>query len=359
MSGAPRYLQNYQQIWRTDAKAANLAWWKEARFGLFIHYGLYSQLSQGEWVQFHNKIPVSEYEALAQTFAPARFDADFITDLALEAQMRYVNLVSCHHDGFCLWSSHVEPFNSVNAPAGRDLVAELAEACDRKGLGLFTYYTFMQNWRHPYFLSRDYFPTARPAYEQPDPHYAFSRIEDFQRYVDYVRACLTELLNQFGPLAGMWLDLIMGYYAQPDLMPVDEIYAMIREQQPHILVSFKQGATGTEDFATPEHRFQSLEEKARERSGERAAQVARVAWERNRHKHNEICATMQEQGWGYVRDTAHRSEESVWELLRHAGAHDCNLLLNVGPLPDGSIHPDDVAVLRAVGKRIRRDGFPT
>ncbi len=84
--------------------------------------------------------------------------------------------------------------------------------------------------------------------------------------------------------------------------------------------------------------------------------MAKDAWEANRHKHNEICATMQEPGWGYVEDTPHRSEESVWELLGHAGAHGCNLLLNVGPLPDGSIHPDDVSVLRAVGKRIRSEG---
>jgi alpha-L-fucosidase len=358
MSTAPRYLQDYAAIWERDPKEASLAWWKNARFGLFIHYGLYSQLGEGEWVQFHNRIPVSEYERLAESFAPTRFDADFITDLALESEMRYVNLVSCHHDSFCLWSSMAEPFNSVNSPARRDLVAELADACRRKGLGFFTYYTFMQNWRHPYFLSRDYFPTARPAYPQPEPQYRFSRVEDFARYVAYVRACLTELLTQFGPLAGMWLDLIMGYYAQPDLMPVEEIYAMIRELQPHILVSFKQGATGNEDFATPEHRFQSLEEKARERSGERAATVAREAWERNRHKHNEICATMQEQGWGYVENVEHRSEESVWSLLTHAGSHDCNLLLNVGPLPDGSIHPDDIAVLRATGKRIRSEGYP-
>ncbi len=357
MSAVPRYLDNYGTLWSTNPKEANLAWWRDARFGLFIHYGLYSQLKRGEWVQFHERIPVSEYEKLAETFDPGRFDADFITDLAAEAEMRYVNLVSCHHDGYALWNSRVEPFNSVRT-VGRDLVGELAEQCAAKGLGFFTYYTYHQHWRHPYFLSREYYPTARPDYPTPEPAYKFSKPSDFDRYVEYAHECISELLSGYGPITGMWLDLIMGHYACPHMMPVEETYALIRKLQPHCLISFKQGATGTEDFATPEQHFHSLEERARVAYGEEAARVAREAWERNRGKHNEICATLQRTKWAYSEGETHLDAREVRGLIAHALSHDANLLLNVGPLPDGSFPEEDVATLKEVGKRIRAEGWP-
>lgn len=354
----PNFLQDYASTWEQDPHQANLAWWRNAKFGLFIHYGLYSQLGRGEWVMFQERIPLAEYEKLYDTFTAKKFDADFITDLALEAEMRYVTLVSCHHESFCLWDSQVEPYNSVNSPARRDLVGELAEQCHKKGLGFFTYYTYMINWRHPYFLSREYFPMARPAYAQPEPRYQFSQLSDFDRYIEYAHAHLTELLTRYGPLAGMWLDIIMAYYAQPDLVPVEQTYALIRKLQPHILISFKQGATGDEDFATPEQKFHSLEERARQSFGERAAQVARAAWDKNRHKHNEVCATLQKGAWGYQADAEHLNVGELYARLGYAHAHQCNLLANVGPLPGGEIHPDDIATLRAIGKRIRAKGWP-
>ena len=358
MSTVPAYLKDYSSLWSQNPQAANLAWFKEAKFGLFIHYGLYSALGTGEWSQLRRTIPIAEYEKLRDNFTASQFDADFITDLALEAGMSYVNLVSCHHDSFCLWDSKVEDFNSINSPAGRDLVAELAEQCQKKGLGLFTYYTYMLNWRHPYFMSRDYFDWARPAYDKPEPRYKFRTVDDLEIYFDYVHNCITELLTDYGPLAGMWLDLIMGYYAQPDLVPVEETYALIRRLQPHTLISFKQGATGDEDFATPEKHFHSLEERAQEAFGARAGEIARLAWEKNRHKHNEVNAPLQKGAWGYQHDAPHMNADEAWQLLGHALSNDCNLLLNVGPLADGQFHPEDVATLRAVGERIRREGWP-
>ncbi len=358
MQPIPSYLARQAARWHHDPHAANLEWFRQARFGLFIHYGLYSQLGRGEWVQFADKIPLAEYEQLSQSFDPAGFDADFITDLACEAEMKYVNLVTCHHDSFCLWDSRCEPFNSVNAPCGRDLVGELAAACAKKGLGLFAYYTYHLNWRHPKFLSRDHFPMARPDYPQPEPRYTFRGLEDFREYVDYVHTALTELLTGYGPLAGVWLDLISGYYAKPDLMPVRDTYALVRRLQPHALIAFKQGATGDEDFATPERHFHSMADRARELYGERSAQVAAAAWAKNQGKHNEICATLQDKAWGFAADARHIGPDEVERQLGQAAAHDCNLLLNIGPLPDGRVHPDDIATLRAVGARIRSQGWP-
>lgn len=137
MTPTPSYLQSYEALWKSDPHAANLEWFRDARFGLFIHYGLYSALGKGEWVQFNKKIPVAEYARLQEGFRAENFDGDFIADLACEAGIKYVNLVTCHHDSFCLWDSKVEPFNSMNAPCGRDLVGEMAAACAKKGLGLF------------------------------------------------------------------------------------------------------------------------------------------------------------------------------------------------------------------------------
>lgn len=358
MQTVPSYLSAYANQWDKDPKSAGLAWWSEAKFGLFIHYGLYSQLAEGEWVQFHRPIPVAEYEKLADTFDPSGFDADFITDLALEAEMKYVNLVTCHHDSFALWDSKTEPFNSLRTKAGRDLVGELATACDKKGLGFFTYYTYHANWRHPYFLSRDYYPMARPDYPRPEPAYKLTCDKDFDKYVEYAHACMSELMTNYGPIAGMWLDLISGYYAAPDMMPVEKSYELVRSLQPQTLISFKHGATGTEDFGTLEQHFHTLEDQIRKNYGERAAAIAHNAWEKNLPKHNEICATLQRSKWAYAITEEHLDPEEVRGLLAHAHSHNANLLLNTGPLPDGSIPQADIDTLREVGAAIRAKGWP-
>jgi alpha-L-fucosidase len=349
----PSYLKEYNALYSRNPKEAALQWFREARFGLFMHYGVYSLLARGEWVMLRECIPVAEYSKLKDRFYAGNFDADFITDLALEAEMRYINITSKHHDSFCLFRTQQTAFNSVDSPANRDLIAELAEQCRLKGLGLFLYYSLYADWRHPYFYSREAgWDNARPAYEKPEPSYKWNKDEDFKYYLDYARNHLQEILTQYGPLAGIWLDPIMGFYSRPDLFPIDEIYAFIRNLQPQVLISSKQGANGDEDFAAPErsghsmaHRLEKAEHKA----------VARKAWEKNKDKHNEICDTLQPRVWGYKQADSgqHRNADEVIEMLKAAWSADCNLLLNTGPLPDGSIDATDVNTLREVGKRIR------
>ena len=353
----PTYLKNYQAIWNENPRQANLAWFSQARYGLFLHYGLYAQLGRGEWVQFHERIPLDEYDNLYQTFDPRGFDVDFITDLACEAEMRYINLTSIHHEGFALWDSKVEPWNSMNA-AGRDLVAELAEACDEKGLGFFTYFTYMINWRHPFSLPPDLFRMGRPAYAFEEPRYKLTGVDQYSEFLDYIHRLLEELLALPYPLAGMWLDIIAAYYLNPDLVPVDRTYALIRERRPEALLSFKNGATGEEDFGAPEHSGTSQGERYRKQGNVAAADRADRAWERIRHKHNEICSTLQDKAWGYNRAARHLSADEVWGFLGYAGSINCNLLLNTGPLADGSIHEGDAQTLREVGRRIRAHGWP-
>lgn len=357
MSKCPNYLKEYAELWARDPHAANLAWFRNAEFGLFMHYGLYSQLERHEWVMEREKVPVAEYAKLFDTFDPSAFDADAITDLALEAGMRYVNITACHHEGFCLWDSKVEPFNSKRA-CGRDLLRELGEACDRKGLGFFCYFTHMTNWRHPYALTRDLVGAGRPNYPDGDPVYRLTKPEEWTEYWKWSHGCIRELCELDYPVAGIWLDLIRFYYLQPELTPIEDTYALIRQTRPETLISFKQGATGDEDFASPEFHFRSQGAGLRKEGREKSAAIADAAWEKNKVKHNEICMTLQEGGWGYNKGVPHKDADTIWGNLAYARANNCNLLANTGPLPDGSLHGDDVATLREVGRRIRELGYP-
>lgn len=357
----PPYLADYADLYAHDPRGAALAWFREARFGLFMHYGLYSITGRGEWDMFLSKIPVADYAKLKDQFTASRFDADFITDLACEAGMRYVNLTTRHHESFCLFDTKHSDFNSVQSPAKRDLVAELAEQCRKKSLGLFLYYSYALDWRHPYFFPRENtIWIARPEYPAPDPSYRWEKEEDFAHYMDFVHGQITELLTNYGPVAGLWFDPMMAYYARPDLFTIRDTYALIRRLQPQALISFKQGATGEEDFASPEREGQSLAKKVEELFGPERAALPRQVWELNKAKHNEICDTLAPRAWGYHHDQSkvHIGPDEARQRLARAFAQNCNLLLNTGPLPDGSIHAGDEATLRAMGARIRQEGWP-
>lgn len=360
MSAIPSYLQGYETLYAENPRRAAQAWFADAHFGLFMHYGLYSLLGRHEWVMYRETIPIPEYEALTSQFTAEHFDADMITDLALDAEMRYVTITTRHHDSFCLFDSQVSDYTSAHSAAQRDLIGELAEQCRAKGLGLFLYYSYAADWRHPYFYPRSVFRIARPDYPNPEAVYKWRTDEDFRHYVDFMHAQLRELLTNYGPVAGIWLDPIMGYYARPDLFPIEETYALIRSLQPQTLIAFKQGANGDEDFSSPERSGHSLADRVREQIGPEAAEVAQRAWDKNQGKHNEICDTLQPGAWGYTADDdgSHHTPDEVLDMLADAASQTCNLLLNTGPLPDGSIHPEDAHTLREVGKHIRAHGWP-
>lgn len=348
---APLYLEAYETQYQRSPREASVAWFRQARFGLFMHYGLYSALGHGEWVMLHEKIPVAEYAKLKDRFTADKFDADHITSLALAAGMKYVNLTSRHHDGFSLFATKQSDFSSMNSPARRDLVGELAEACRRKGLGLFLYYSYAADWQHPYFYPREAgWVSARPAYAEPQPEYLWKTDADFRRYIDFTHAQLRELLTQYGPLAGIWLDPLRGYLGRPDLFPIDETYALIRSLQPQCLISFKQGANGDEDFIAPER-------KADIQVG-KGGLVERIR-EKNQGKPVEICDTLQPAAWGHdIRSEGHhKTADDVMKMLASAKSRGANLLLNTGPLGDGSIHPDDQRTLREVGRRLKLEGL--
>lgn len=332
----PSFLRTVADRYAEHPRAAALHWFKEARFGLFLHYGLYSLLGRHEWVQLREKIPVAEYAKLKDRFTAENFDADFITDLALAAGMKYVNITTRHHDSFCLFDSKYTDFTSVNSPAKRDLIGELAAACRQKGLGFYLYYSHGRDWRHPHAPNNDQWGgSARPKYDVPDPHYKRGDEHDLEQYVQFMWNQITELLTNYGPIGGIWLDGIATPRSRPDkihLFRCQELYDHIHAQQPQVLVSYKQGLLGTEDFRAPERHWK----------GESEVPL-------------EICDTLQPRGWGYIQadDGKHKTPDEVMAMLERARSIPANLLLNTGPLPDGSIQSEDVTTLREVGRRLK------
>ena len=347
----PPYLSAHGEAYGVDPRRAALAWFREAKYGLFLHYGLYSLLGRHEWVQLEEKIRVADYARLADRFTAENFDADKIAELAEESGMRYVNLTTRHHDSFCLFRTAQTAFNSVTgAPARRDLVGELAEACAKRRLGLCLYYSHGRDWKHPHAPNNDQWGgKARPGYEPPEPTYAVGAVHDLDRYLEFMREQIRELLTQYGPVAAIWLDgIAVPLSGEPARFKTQQLYDFIRSLQPQVLISYKQGLTGTEDFFAPEHHVPTSADP-KPKQGMIASQPGKLI---------EICTTMAPGSWGYKQDTAgkHLNAGQVWEKLQHARQRGANLLLNTGPLPDGSLDPEDVTVLREVGARLRREG---
>jgi len=210
-------------------------------------------------------------------------------------------------------------FKSTNSAAGRDLVGELAIQCRKKGLGLCLYYSHGRDWRHPNAPG-----SMARGKNQP---------MEIQKYLDFMSAQVTELLTNYGPIAAIWLDGIGTAREYKEQLKAQELYDLVHSLQPQVLVSYKQGFTGTEDFMAPERH-----------------------WEGTPTKPLEICNTMQPYSWGYDRadEGRHRGPDAIMKMLKHAAEMPANLLLNTGPLPNGAIHPDDIKTLREVGRRLRQ-----
>lgn len=344
-SQIPSYLKGYEDVYAENPRKAAIEYFKAAKFGLFIHYGLYSLLEgkwQGEhvrpaeWVQLRGKIRVKEYEKLASKFTAEKFDADFITDMVLDAGMKYINLTTRHHDSFCLFDSKYTDFKSTNSPAKRDLVAELSEQCQKKGLGFYLYYSHGRDWRHPHAPNNDNWGgSARPKYEPNEELYNYDKDHDLQVYVEFMKNQVTELLTNYGPIGAIWLDGIGTPRSRPDnihLFKCQELYDHIHSLQPQVLVSYKQGLLGTEDFKAPERHFKGTSDVPLE-----------------------ICNTLQPYSWGYAQkdEEGHKSTADVIEMLKNAEQMKANLLLNTGPLPNGSIHSSDIKTLKEVGHYLR------
>lgn len=290
-----------------------MAWWREARFGIFVHYGLYSQLERMEWVQARENIPVEEYEKLAQTFAPKPGAPREWAKLAKAAGAKYMVLTTRHHEGFSLWDSKVNPYNSMNY-CKRDIVREFVDACREFDLKI-GFYSSLMDWHHP--------DGWRCAFDN----------EARRRFLDYIEALNTELLTNYGKIDILWYDV-------PEPMKSMEGWdSLARNQrmralQPHIIINDRSYLP--EDFGTPEEHL-----GAQDRD-----------WE--------ACMTFNGISWGYVdeeqaKEYAYTAPQII-RMLCHCSRNGGNLLLNVGPKPDGSVPADVVEPLTRVGDWLARNG---
>jgi len=298
-----------ENILTTDA---HVSWFTQARFGLFVHYGLYSLLGRGEWVRNREVIARDEYAALASQFTAERFDANALCDLALSAGMRYIVLTTMHHDGFRLYDTQLSDFCAARTAAKRDLIAELVAAARQKGLKLGLYHS-LNNW-----------------HDQPD---AVAALEDPAAYETFISRChqrIQELVTRYNPIDILWYDGWWPFDAQG--WRARQMNEMVRSIQPHILFNGRNGLPG--DFATPEQHV-SYPKPWR-------------PWE--------ACVTLNN-SWGFHGgDHDWKLPRQVIELLTTVANGKGNLLLNIGPRGDGSIPSEAAITLRQVGDWIGRCG---
>ncbi len=357
----PYYLKGYEAEYAKSPKEAALAWFKDARFGLFVHWGPASLYAQGEWVMYNKNIPLDEYVQKAREFKGEKFNAQDYVDLAVSAKMKYITFVAKHHDGYALWDSKASDYNSMDFTPQRDFVKELAVACRKAGLGFFIYYSVGLDWYHPYYLPRSMYNPARPRYDKQPAQYKYEKPEDFKHYMNFAKTQIMELCTQYGPIAGFWFDTVGGVYQYPDLFNIQEVYDMIHTIQPHALVVFKTGANGNEDFITGEGSMGSLAPLFKNAGLPQVVQdAADHSWENNKTKPAELNIPIQKLAWGYLESPRQRqkSKEEVWELLENCAKMNANLLLNIAPYPDGRIQEENIKTLKEVGERIEKSGFP-
>jgi alpha-L-fucosidase len=354
----PWFLEKHADLHARAPREASLAWFDEARLGMFIHWGVWGKYHKA-WAMYGNKIPLEEYQATARAVDASGFDAAAIVRLARESGMRYLTFVAKHHDGFSLWDSKATDFDSMDYPMKRDFVRELATECRKQSIPLFIYYSLGIDWTHPHFLPRELYTQARPHYATTPDWIRYRSPEDFEKYRAFCRAQLTELCTQYGPIAGFWFDPLGGVLGNADAFKVQEFYDLIHQHQPQALILFKTGATGTEDVLVGERKLESIASyyPGNAPQNRRIRELATAAWNKNSGKKAEVAVTSQG-SWEWSPKSRCLPADRLWEMLAAAAANNANLLLNFGPEIDGSI-PDDVArEFKLLGDRIRREGYP-
>ena len=221
---------NYMNETKED-KDARMEWWREARFGMFIHWGLYSvpagewkgETNHGEWIRTTAEIPIDEYDKFREQFNPVNFDAQEWVRMARDAGMKYIVITSKHHDGFCLFDSKQTDFDVMSTPFKRDILKELSEACQTDGIKMCWYHSIM-DWHHPDYLPRRGWETNRPA-----------EGADLNRYIKYMKSQLEELTSHYGKIGVLWFD---GEWEETWTHEYGvDLYNYVRNLQPDIIIN--------------------------------------------------------------------------------------------------------------------------
>jgi alpha-L-fucosidase len=319
-------------------------WFDSARFGMFIHWGAFSVPGSGEWVMNDRNITVTEYGRLQTIFNPVRFDANKWVSAAKRAGMQYITLITRHHDGFSDWDTKQSDWKITNTDWKQDAVKLIAEECQRQGIRLFVYYSLLDWYRsdYQYETGRTGHGTGRTAKS------------DWNHYIAFMKAQLTELLTQYGPIAGVWFD---GYW---DQLPNDqdktnkpnvdwhlpEIYSLIHQLQPQCLIGNNHHLS-----PIPGEDFQMFEKDlpGGNSTGFGGQSVSSLPLE--------TCETINN-SWGFnITDTRYKSSKELIRLLVKDAGYGANLLLNIGPLPNGEIQAAFTERLDSMGVWLKKNGY--
>lgn len=318
----------------SEANLKAREWFQNARFGMFIHWGVYSVLGDGEWVMNNRKMAVAEYEKLPPQFNPTEYNPAEWVALAKAAGMKYITITSKHHDGFAMFGTKQNHWNIVDAtPYKKDVLKALADECHRKGIKLFFYHSEL-DWHSP-----DYYPRGRTGQTAGRPESG-----DFNHYLEFMDNQLRELLTGYGEIGGIWFD---GWWDKPDAdWRLDRTYRLIHSLQPAALIG-----NNHHRLPFPGEDFQMFE---KDLPGQKTAEF-NTASEVGKLP-LETCDTISN-AWGYNKDDKHfKSSARLIQYLARAAGYSANFLLNVGPMPTGKIQPEFVERLQAVGRWVERNG---
>ena len=318
----PAAAQEKKLFSETDAqKAERMAWWTNDRFGMFIHWGIYSMAARHEWVKHNEHLTNEQYQKYFDFFNPVDFDPTTWARQAKAAGMKYAVLTTKHHDGFCLFDSKYTDYKATNTPAHRDLVREYVNAFRAQGMKIGFYYSLL-DWHHPDYTMDDVHPLTQTDTSQAN-YDRLNKGRDMRKYRQYLRDQITELLTNYGKIDVLWLDWTWGKDDRRGKHAEDwgavELIKLVRKLQPGIIINNRLGLDDYEDggdFVTPE-------------------QVSSAELAKYKGKTWETCQTFSG-SWGYYRDEdTWKTHRQLLDLLITSAANGGNLILNVGPTARG------------------------
>jgi alpha-L-fucosidase len=335
---------NAQQHYKpTASNLASRKDFQDMKFGMFIHWGAFSVLSDGEWVMNTKNIKVEDYKRLKDIFNPTAFDAKKWVAAAKSAGMKYITLITRHHDGFSNWDTKQSDWKITETPYGKDIVKQMADECHKEGIKLFLYYSLLDWSRNDY------------QYATGKTGKGTGRTEkgNWEDYIAFMKAQLTELLTNYGEIGGIWFD---GHWDQLDNdtdkslkskvnWHYDEIYSLIHKLQPQCLVGNNHHLSPIEgeDFQLFEKDLPGLNT-----TGFGGASVSQLPLE--------TCETMNNT-WGFsITDRKYKTVKQLIHYLVNDAGRDANFLLNVGPMPNGIIQPENIDTLAKVGDWMKVNG---
>lgn len=318
----------------TAANLASRQAFQDSKFGLFIHWGVYSVLGDGEWVMNNKKMTIADYEKLPPQFNPTAFNAAEWVSLAKAAGMKYITITSKHHDGFAMFDSKTSDYDIIDrTPYKNDVLKMLAAECRKQGIKLYFYHSQL-DWHHP-----DYFPLGETGHAS-----GREAKGDWYRYLDYMDNQLRELCTNYGEIGGIWFD---GWWDRPNAdWRLDKTYKLIHELQPKALIG-----SNHHRKPFPGEDFQMFEKdlpggNTSGFSGE--AEIGTLPLE--------TCETINK-SWGYNKnDHSFKKDKELLHYLIRAAGHNANFLLNIGPMPDGKIQPEFVTQLKSMGEWLSNNG---